>query len=176
MNTDDITKLRELLERYYAAALSPDEEGRLWQLLSDPGLPEEFLADRKMMEVMSILLPRESFETKLSQRIDAIVSEESGGKHILRRRFSTIMRWGAAAALAALIGVATLTWIMEPITQPTQLSPKETYEQTTMALLIFAEALEKGCNAIEMADSTTADATSKAIDALSTLGTFISEN
>ncbi len=176
MNTD-LNKLRELLDRYYAADLTPEEERSLLDLLSHHDLPEEFLPDRKMIEAMSLLIPRECFETRLSDRIDFLVLNDGGERHDSTLfRFPALLRWCVAASVAAVIALASLTRLTSPTPEGSQLTPEQTYEQATMALLIFADALDRGCNAIEIADSVTADATGKAVRSLTTLGYYMSDN
>ena len=65
MNTDQINELRDMLDRYYAAETTPDEEKHLLDLLSDTDLPEEFLPDRESLSSMASLLPPDGFETRL---------------------------------------------------------------------------------------------------------------
>lgn len=177
MNKDHLNKLRELLDRYYAADLTAEEEKKLLELLADQDLPDEFLPDREMMEGMSMLIPRECFEARLSERIDALALNDAGGRHVqVNFHFSAMLRWSVAAAVAVVIAVATLARIISPAPECSQLTPEQTYEQATMALLIFGDAIDKGCNAIEIADSTAADATEKAISALTTIEYYISDN
>lgn len=167
MDTVKIDKLRQLLERFYAADTAPDEEKRLREILSDPDLPEEFLPDRKMMEAMSILQPSEDFEARISMRIDSFAQEKPvKSKESVRFHRSTLLRWSAVAAAAVIFAVISIIRISEPIPAQAEMSPEEVYEQTTMAFMIFAEALDKGYAAIEIADSTTVDVTAKAMDAI----------
>lgn len=176
MNTDQINKLRELLDRYYAAEITTDEERCLLRLLSDPGLPEEFRPDRKMIGTMTALSPSDDFEIRLSAKIDALSSKENNRtRKTANLRRSNILQWCVTAAAVLLIAVATLTRISSPAPQPTPLTPEETYEQATMALMVFSDALNKGYAAIEQADATTVDATEKAVNALATVGIYLSE-
>lgn len=176
MNIDQQKKLRELLDRYYAADTTADEEKKILEMLSDSGLPDEFLPDREMIEAMFAFVPDESFETRLSDTIDALASKGRKGKlKSIILRYPKIVKCSMAASLAALIAVMVITRINAPLTERTYMSPKDTYEQTTMALMFFADALNKGYNAIEIADSTTVDATEKAIDALATIGTYFAD-
>ncbi len=167
MDTIKIDKLRQLLKRFYAADTAPEEEKSLREMLSDPDLPEEFLPDRKMMKSMSILLPSEDFEERISMRIDSFAQEEAvKSKKPVRIHWPTLLRWSAAAAAVVIIAVMSIIRLSTPIPAQEEMSPEEVYEQTAMAFMIFAEALDKGYAAIEMADSTTLDASAKAMDAI----------
>ncbi len=166
MDTIQIDKLRQLLERFYTAETTPEEEKSLRQILSDPDLPEEFLPDRKMMKAMSILLPSEDFEARISMRIDSLAQEEPiKSKESVKFHWSVLLRWSSAVAAAIVIAVISIIRISAPIPAQAEMSPEEVYEQTAMAFMIFADAIDKGCAAIEIADSTTVDATIKAMDA-----------
>ncbi len=177
MNTDHLNKLRELLDRYYAADLTPEEERSLSQLLSDQDLPEEFMPDREMMEAMSLLVPRECFETRLLDAIDALALNDGGERHrSILFHFPAILRWCVAASVAVVIALAAFTRQTSPTQEGSPLTPEQTYEQATMALLIFGEALDRGLNAIEIADSVTAEATEKAVNSLSIIEYYVSDN
>lgn len=167
MDTTQIYKLRQLLERFYAADTAPDEEKSLRELLSDPDLPEEFLPDRNMMEAMSMLLPSENLEERISMRIDSFAQDEPvKSKESVKFRWPILLRWSAAVAAAVVFAVISIIRISTHIPAQAEMSPEEVYEQTAMAFMIFAEALDKGRAAIEIADSTTINASVKAMDAI----------
>ena len=167
MDTTQIYKLRQLLERFYAADTAPDEEKSLRELLSDPDLPEEFLPDRNMMEAMSMLLPSENLEERISMRIDSFAQDEPvKSKESVKFRWPILLRWSAAVAAAIVFAVISIIRISTPIPAQAEMSPEEVYELTAMAFMIFAEALDKGRAAIEIADSTTINASVKAMDAI----------
>lgn len=145
-------------------------------MLSDSGLPDEFLSDREMIEAMSAFVPDESFETRLSDSIDALASKGRIGKlKSIIFRYPKIFKCSVAASLVAFIAVIAMTRINAPLPERACMSPEDIYEQTTIALMFFTDALSKGYNAIEIADSTTVDATEKAIDALATIGTYFAD-
>ena len=173
MNTDQINELRDMLDRYYAAETTPDEEKHLLDLLSDTDLPEEFLPDRESLSSMASLLPHDGFERRLSERLDSLASKETDkSQKTVKPHSASVIQWFMTAAAAMLIAVTALTRIATPTPHPTPLTPEETYEQATMALMVFSDALNKGYAAIERADATTADASEKTAEALAAIGIY----
>lgn len=166
MDNIQIDKLRQLLERFYAGDTPPEEEKSLKEMLSSPDLPEEFLPDRKMIEAMSSLLPPDDFEAKIALKIDSLAQKGPvKSQEAARVHWPILMRWSAAVAAVVILAVISIIRISSPIPAQAEMSSEEVYEQTAMAFMVFADALDKGTAAIELADSTTVDATVRAMDA-----------
>ncbi len=167
MNTNDINRLRVLLEGYYAATLSDGERAELRRLLDEPEQPAGFAPDREAVRSLDSFIPPEGFDERLEAHIESLAASGSA-KGRMRPLSLRWQFWGAAAAVAVLLGVG-LT-LNRPHKHPSrEMTPEEAYAHVDKALTIFADALNKGYESIEKAEDTTGKATAKAFAALSRL-------
>lgn len=147
-------ELRSLLDRYYAAETSADEERRLRELLSDPALPEVYAPDRDMMLSISAAAVPVGFEQRLSDKIDALTATPSAvPEHHVRSRLPWL-GWSAAAAVGIIVVITAFTRLPSTTPAPQPLTPEETYRQVEMALMLFSETINKGYSALQAADVT----------------------
>lgn len=155
MKPSDIVQLRSLLARYYAAETTPQEESRLRELLTAPGLPDEFVPDREMMLSVEAIQPPVGFGQRLADRIDTLAASSASPVVKARRRPRRVvlLRWCAAAAAVIIIAVTAFTRVPSATATPTPLTPEETYEQMEMALTLFSETISKGYAALGAADA-----------------------
>lgn len=165
MTNDNIERLRQLLDSYYGGKTSEADEHELRGLLDSPSLPQDFETDRRMMNLMGRLTVADGFEKRLEDRIDAMAAAEDTDratrrKSLIRRRLA-----GIAATVAVVSGVGfSVFGDRQP--QGSDLTPEETCMQTEMALAVFADALNKGCEGLKKAETTTGDATQRALASL----------
>lgn len=176
MNTDSISRLRALLDGYYAGETSESDELELQRLLADASLPSEFEPDRRMVSAMSLLSPSDGFEKRLSDRIDLLAAEETRRQR-LSRHFNVRLMMRVAASLVVAVGVGVSVFFYKP-DYGSDLTPEEAYLQTEYALAVFADALNKGCDGIRLTESQPDEGVQKALASIGIImeGNDIVEN
>ena len=76
MTNEEIIRLRILNELYYSASATHEEEAERRLLLKNSSLPEEFAADREMIEHIGSAAIPDGFEMRLAAKIDTIAGAE----------------------------------------------------------------------------------------------------
>lgn len=152
MTTSDIT---HLLDRYYAAQTSPEEEAALRRYFLDADVPREREADRLMLTATAT--PPEvpaDMEARLSHSIDTwnMVEHQTSRK---ARRIS--MRWiaGVAASMLAIVTLGIYVGERGDTGRPYAGSGAETFDnpddaagEAARALTKFSVAINKGMGVI----------------------------
>ncbi|WP_289741539.1 hypothetical protein [uncultured Duncaniella sp.] len=176
MNIDTISRLRALLAAYYAGETSESDERELHRLLGDASLPAEFEADRRMISAMSLFAPSDGFEKRLSDKIDQMATDETGRRN-RSGRFNITLLLRVAASLVVAVGVGATLFFHRP-QSGSDLTPEEAYLQTEFALAVFADALNKGCDGIRLAEGSADDGVQKALASIGIIvdGSGIVEN
>ncbi len=156
MKTKDII---QLLERYYRAETTREEEKLLKEYFLKADVPAGLQADKDTFLFLhsqtqrDIPLPQ-GLEARLSAQIDRW-DEEARRPQARRLRLSpAARRWiGIAASLLVIAGTGVFC-LRESHPRDTFDSPELAYAETQRALQLFANALQKGQDGIEKAGST----------------------
>lgn len=175
MTNEEIIRLRILNELYYSASATHEEEAERRLLLKNSSLPEEFAADREMIEHIGSAAIPDGFEMRLAAKIDTIAEAEhlddSPAGNIRHRKFMSI--WSMAASIAVAIAMVCTFFLTDRSSweNSSELSPEETYAQVDNALTLFANALDRGYKEAYEAETTAGNAATKALESLSRLST-----
>lgn len=161
MSANNISEIRELLDRYYDGNTTEAEEMTLREYFTrEDDIPADLEADRLMFKNITAS-PEQEIPEGLSERLQAKIDEwdasEKAAKETRKRiripRFSVIA--GIAASLLVLISIGI--YLQRPITPTaTEPTPEEAYAQTEKALRIFANAIDKSMEQIETVEETSA--------------------
>lgn len=161
MSANNISEIRELLDRYYDGNTTETEEMTLREYFTqDVDIPADLEADRLMFSNITAS-PEQEIPEGLNERLQAKIDEwntaEKAAKETRKRiripRLSVIA--GIAASLLVLISIGI--YLQRPITpKATEPTPEEAYAQTEKALRIFANAIDKSMEQIETVEETSA--------------------
>ncbi|MDE7403235.1 MAG: hypothetical protein K2M87_07480 [Muribaculaceae bacterium] len=104
--TERENEIRRLLEKWYSATLSADEETRLRQLLQMEGeLPADLAADRNLLSALDEAIQEETeIPEEYAKRINDALEREIGVTR-MRTKWKRRRIWGVAAAMLALVVV-----------------------------------------------------------------------
>ena len=145
--------IEELLERYYNAQTSEAEEQRLREYFIHEETPPHLQKEKEMfLELQGIQVP-EGLEERLSKHIDQWAMQERFiQKSSSRRRLQWI--GSIAASLLILFSIGWYFHAPQP-RKDTCATPKEAYIHTEKALMMFAQALNKGVKQMEVIQEST---------------------
>lgn len=162
MNENNITEIKELLERYYNGETNELEEACLRRYFAKEDVPEELLVEKEMFHRLSEAADSPvpvGLEERLSGAIDEWEAAErkavANRKHLRPISFRAIIGLAASLVLVFVLGIF-LANHSEPqeLHASTDLTPEEAYQHTEKALLIFANALNKGVEGVETVNET----------------------
>ena len=147
----DYNHIEKLLERYYNAETSEQEEQMLKDFFFNEDVPPYLQAEKAMFLQLQASDVPEGLEERLAQQIDQWgLSEQKVQKK--PRVFRLQWIGSIAASLLLLIG---MSWYMyEPPRKDTCATPEEAYAHAEKALILFSEALNKGLRPIEAMEKT----------------------
>lgn len=140
--------IEELLERYYNARTSEAEEQRLKDFFIQEETPPHLQQEKEMfLQLQAVQVP-EGLEEKLSKQIDQWAMQERFVRNASRKR---TFQWigSIAASLLILFSMGWYFHAPQP-RQDTCATPEEAYIQTERALMMFAQALDKGMKQMEV--------------------------
>lgn len=158
-NTDTILNL---LSKYYSGTSTNDEEDILREYFQSEDIPEEFDTDRRLFVSLNSEAKAPSWLKKsIERRIEC--KTYSSGRYY--RWFTTI----TAAATIAIALTAGFSILQPQAPSHSEISPEEIRQITAMALNKLASTVEKGCNAVETAETKTIQTTQKAIQSLNSI-------
>ena len=142
--------IEDLLERYFNAQTSEAEEQRLKDFFFNEDVPLHLQREKEIfLQLQAAQIP-EKLEEKLSKQIDQWAIQEQFVKKNPQRR---TLQWigSIAASLLILFGMG---WYFNDIQsnnrQDTCATPEEAYVHTEKALMMFAQALNKGVKQMEV--------------------------
>lgn len=144
--------IEDLLERYYEAQTSKAEEQRLKDFFFNEEVPPHLLDEKKMFLQLQALQVSQKLETKLSKQIDIWAKKELFmRKSNKERHHYSLLCWIGSIA-ASLLVIFYLGWHSRPLQlrQDTCKTPEEAYLHTEKALLMFAQAINKGVTQMEV--------------------------
>ncbi len=142
--------IEDLLERYYNAQTSEAEEQRLKDFFINEDVPFHLQREKEIFLQLQAAQVPEKLEEKLSKQIDKwAIQERFVKKNPQRRTFQWI--GSIAASLLILYGMG---WHFNDTPsnyrQDTCATPEEAYVHTKKALMMFAQALNKGVKQMEV--------------------------
>lgn len=97
-------EIKLLLEKYYDATATVEEEQRLREALLSGDAGSEFETDRQLFEALEASAPAEKYPDTLDARLDTLVGRLDRRRRVVRRR-----RWAifsVAASLLVVFGIA----------------------------------------------------------------------
>ena len=173
----DAKRLEQLIEQYFDAALSIDEERELVEQLTMTEVPEHLEHDKQVILALQGKVEEvdhtEAME-RLSHQIDEWAAEESRAK----RRTLTVRLWRAASIAACVIFIVGIGLQLGRLGSPRDTfdTPEEAYAATREALLTFSAALNKGTDYVAMAVETSAQIEQTVTHQLKKLTTYNNDN
>ena len=147
--------IEELLERYYNAQTSEVEEQRLKDFFFNEDIPLHLLKEKEIfLQLRAAQIP-DGLEEKLSNQIDKCAIQE---RLVMKTPQRKTLQWigSIAASLLILFG---MSWYFNDVPsnyrKDTCASLEEAYVHTEKALMMFAQALNKGVKQIEVIQEST---------------------
>lgn len=154
MTTNDF---KELLDKFYNAESTAEEESKLKKLFKDDAVPEGFEADRALFDTLNATVP--AVPQDMSKRIERDMDRWNTFEAAVARKARTAnTRWtvGVAAGLLLLFGIGNYYNQPKMKPQPYAGNLMETYEnvddaaaETERALTKFSTAINKGLRKID---------------------------
>lgn len=154
MENDELIRL---LDRYYRAETTADEEQRLLDYFRNtPQIPPRFEVDKALLLGIhdipdeDIPLPA-GLEARIAAQVDSFSEETHRGWFAVRKA----RVWVASIAAVLLVAVTVGIIALRPVPrQDTFSSPQEAYAETKRALALFASKLDKGMLAMQKVEQT----------------------
>lgn len=161
MSANNISEIRELLDRYYDGNTTETEEMTLRAYFTqEDNIPADLEADRLMFNNITAS-PEQEIPEGLNERLLAKIDEWNAAEKAATktRKRIRIPRLGVITGIAAsLIVLISIGICLQQPTTPTAIepTPEEAYAQTEKALRIFANAIDKSMEQIETVEKTSA--------------------
>ncbi len=148
MENDELIRL---LDRYYRAETSDDEEKRLLDYFKNAAVPPQFEADKALLlslhgiSEQDVPLP-EGLEERIVSQIDTLDEATHRKRFTMRKARIWVASIAAMLLIAVTVGIVTLRPVPR---QDTFTSTQEAYAETKRALALFAAKLDKGMVAVQ---------------------------
>ena len=173
----DAKRLEQLIEQYFDAALSIDEERELVEQLTVTEVPEHLEHDKQV--ILALQGRAEEVDHteavgRLSQQIDDWAAEER--RSIRRPRIVRMWRAASVAACAILLLGVGLHLNRPSGPRDTFDNPEEAYAATCEALQTFSAILNKGTDYVTMAMETSGQIEQTVTQQLSKLTAYDNNN
>ena len=147
----DYNHIERLLERFYNAETSEQEEQELKDFFHHGEVPPHLLAEKEMFMQLQASDAPEGMEERLGNLIDQWeLSEQKTQKK--RRIFH--LQWIGSIAASLLLVIGISLHFHEPQRKDTCATPEEAYAHAEKALVMFSEALNKGIRPIQDMEKT----------------------
>ena len=147
----DYNHIERLLERFYNAETSEQEEQELKDFFHHGEVPPHLLAEKEMFMQLQASDAPEGMEERLGNLIDQWeLSEQKTQKK--RRIFH--LQWIGSIAASLLLVIGISLHFHEPQRKDTCATPEEAYAHVEKALVMFSEALNKGIRPIQDMEKT----------------------
>ena len=145
--------IEELLERYYNAQTSEAEEQRLREYFIHEETPPHLQKEKEMFLQLQAAKVPEGLEERLSKQIDQWAIQE---RFIPKSPPRRTLQWigSIAASLLILFSIGWYFHAPQP-RKDTCATPEEAYVHTEKALMMFAQALNKGMKQMEVIQEST---------------------
>lgn len=142
----DYNHIERLLERFYNAETSEQEEQELQDFFHHGEVPPHLLAEKEMFLQLQASDTPEGMEERLGNLINQWeLSEQKTQKK--RRIFH--LQWIGSIAASLLLVIGISLYLHEPQRKDTCATPEEAYAHAEKALVMFSEALNKGIRPIQ---------------------------
>ena len=151
----EYSNIEELLERYYNAQTSEAEVQRVREYFIHEETPPYLQKEKEMFLQLQAAQVPEGLEERLSKQIDQWAMQK---RFIPKSTQKIALQWigGIAASLQILFGMG---WYFNDAQlnyrQDTCATPEEAYVHTEKALMMFAQALDKGVKQKEVIQEST---------------------
>ena len=147
----DYSHTERLLERFYNAETSEQEEQELKDFFRHGEVPPHLLAEKEMFLQLQASDAPEGMEERLGNLIDQWeLSEQKTQKK--RRIFH--LQWIGSIAASLLLVIGISLYLHEPQRKDTCATPEEAYAHAEKALVMFSEALNKGIRPMKNIEKT----------------------
>ena len=147
----DYNHIERLLERFYNAETSEQEEQELKDFFHHEEVPPHLLPEKEMFLQLQASDTPEGMEERLGNLIDQWeLSEQKTQKK--RRIFH--LQWVGSIAASLLLVIGISLHFHEPQRKDTCATPEEAYAHAEKALVMFSEALNKGIRPIQDMEKT----------------------
>lgn len=147
----DYNHIERLLERFYNAETSEQEEQDLKDFFYQGEVPPHLLAEKEMFMQLQASDAPEGMEERLGNLIDQWeLTEQKTQKK--RRIFH--LQWIGSIAASLLLVIGMSLYFHEPQRKDTCATPEEAYAHAEKALVMFSEALNKGIRPIQNMEKT----------------------
>lgn len=145
-----------LLDKFYAGESTIEEEKQIAEFLFRDNLPEKFLPDRKVFEVLNendVELPSDSV-----RKIESLINSFADKTSTRKLKIKNIKYWsvGIAASLALMFTINMFqksNQAEETLLVDTYENSDEAYKAIMEALQLFSENFSKGTEAVEKANT-----------------------
>ena len=147
----DYNHIERLLERFYNAETSEQEEQELKDFFRHGEVPPHLLPEKEMFLQLQASDAPEGMEERLGNLINRWeLSEQKTQKK--RRIFH--LQWIGSIAASLLLVIGISLHFHEPQRKDTCATPEEAYAHAEKALVMFSEALNKGIRPIQNMEKT----------------------
>ncbi len=147
----DYNHIERLLERFYNAETSEQEEQELKDFFRHGEVPPHLLPEKEMFLQLHASDTPKGMEERLDNLIDQWeLSEQKTQKK--RRIFH--LQWIGSIAASLLLVIGISLYFLEPQREDTCATPEEAYAHAEKALVMFSEALNKGIRPIQDMEKT----------------------
>lgn len=151
----DTKRLEQLIEAYFDAALSVEEERELVELLAVTDVPEHLEHDKQMILALQDRV-EEVDHTEALERLSRQIDDWAAEEHRSIRRPRIVRMWKAASVAACAILLLGVGLHLNRPSGPRDTfdNPEEAYAATCEALQTFSAILNKGTGYVAMAVET----------------------
>ena len=147
----DYNHIEKLLERFYNAETSEQEELELKDFFRHGEVPPHLQAEKEMFLQLQASDTPEGMEERLGNLIDQweLSEQQTQKKH---RIFH--LQWIGSIAASLLLVIGMSLYLQEPQRKDTCATPEEAYAHAEKALVMFSEALNKGIRPMKTIERT----------------------
>ena len=151
----DAKRLEQLIEQYFDAALSIDEERELVEQLTMTEVPEHLEHDKQVILALQGKV-EEVDHTEAMERLSRQIDDWAAEKRRSIRRPRIVRMWRAASVAACVILLLGVSLHLNRPSGPRDTfdNPEEAYTATYEALQTFSAILNKGTGYVAMAVET----------------------
>lgn len=147
----DYNHIERLLERFYNAETSEQEEQELKDFFHHGEVPPHLLAEKEMFLQLQASDAPEGMEERLGNLID---QWELSEQKMQKKRRIFHLQWIGSIAASLLLVIGMSLYFHEPQRKDTCATPEEAYAHAEKALVMFSEALNKGIRPIQDMEKT----------------------
>jgi hypothetical protein len=142
----ELSKIRELLEKYYDGETSQNEETQLIEFFRDHTVPDDLKTDQELFLYASHERVAVPVSNNLEDKLVTLIDNEAAKEN---KRAKTFLLY-RISSIAAGIAIIVVTWLAvfnkstEPKSVDTFNDPRLAYEQVKQTLLYISQNLNRG--------------------------------